>query len=61
MLLTTTSGQIYTVIMLIIATFCGWLARDVQQSATDANGIPEDFPNDEESRDMFGNRDLGDA
>lgn len=27
----------------------------------DPNGIPGDFPNDEESRDMFGNRDLGDA
>ena len=27
----------------------------------DPNGIPGDFPNDEESRDMFGNRDLGEA
>jgi len=61
MLLTTTLGQIYTVIMLIVAAFCGWLARDVHESAKDVNGMPEDFPNDEESRDMFGDRHLGDA
>ena len=27
----------------------------------DSNGMPGDFPTDEESRDMFGNRDLGEA
>jgi len=27
----------------------------------DPNGMPGDFPNDEESWDMFGNRDLGEA
>ena len=39
------------------------LAVDVvtSRNVVDANGIPDDFPNDEESRDMFGNREIGEA
>ncbi len=61
MLLTTTTGQILAILMLTVATFGGWLARDVSEAVKDANGIPEDFPNESEPRDMFGNREIGEA
>tara|TARA_S200002703_G_scaffold29870_2_gene25777 strand:- start:243 stop:440 length:198 start_codon:yes stop_codon:yes gene_type:complete len=56
MFLSTTSVQILTVIMLVVAAFGGWLARDVNEALLDSNGMPEDFPNDEEAEDMNLNR-----
>ena len=43
--------------------FLAFLAADVLTTpgSVDPNGFPDDFPVDEEARDMFGNLHIGDA